>query len=373
MTPLRAAAVSPASQPATHPHLAALAREARPAGGEAEERARFYAERELERLGFAVARESFSFSEIPGRYGTSTGGWLAMLVLLAAAGAGWGGGDPVAAMALLAGGLVILGLYARFMLDPAALAIPWMTARSSNLIATRGSRPPAVWLVAHLDSKSQPVPSMARIAGVMALLAALITALGAAWWQMDGHGAGLAWMVAVVLAVVGGIPVAASVVGTTSAGAVDNASGVAAVLDAAALLEPRARVGVVLTSGEELGLAGARAWSVMNTGGVALNCDGVDDDGQVTIMYTARRPNRMLTIIAAHSPSAVRVRRMPIGMLTDSVALADRRWEAVTVSRGSLATLRRVHTAGDDLAAMTGRGIPEVATLLARASEALAR
>ena len=63
---------------------------------------------------------------------------------------------------------------------------------------------------------------------------------------------------------------------------------------------------------------------------------------------------------------------MPLGLLTDSSALAERGWTTVTVSRGSLATLRRVHTRRDSLAALRGDGIDEVATLLARAVEALA-
>ena len=57
------------------------------------------------------------------------------------------------------------------------------------------------------------------------------------------------------------LPVMASVVGARSAGALDNASGVATVLRAVELLARDVAVGVVLTSAEELGLAGARAWA----------------------------------------------------------------------------------------------------------------
>jgi hypothetical protein len=63
---------------------------------------------------------------------------------------------------------------------------------------------------------------------------------------------------------------------------------------------------------------------------------------------------------------------MLLGLATDSVALAERGWTTLTVSRGSFATLRRVHTASDSLAMLRGDGIDEVATLLARAVEALA-
>ena len=49
-------------------HLGVLAREPRPAGGEAEARARDYAERVLEEAGFTVRRERFAYSRFPGRF-----------------------------------------------------------------------------------------------------------------------------------------------------------------------------------------------------------------------------------------------------------------------------------------------------------------
>src|ERR1700694_2341687 len=72
-----------------------------------------------------------------------------------------------------------------------------------------------------------------------------------------------------------------------SPGAVDNASGVAAVLLAAQALSSVRDLGVLITSGEELGLAGARVWaSKAGPGIVALNCDTVDDRGGWRTMYT---------------------------------------------------------------------------------------
>ena len=64
---------------------------------------------------------------------------------------------------------------------------------------------------------------------------------------------------------------------------------------------------------------------------------------------------------------------MPLGLLLDSVALSDSGWRSVTVSRGSLASLRRVHTRNDSLEHLRGDGISRTARVLARAAEALAR
>jgi hypothetical protein len=107
--------------------------------------------------------------------------------------------------------------------------------------------------------------------------------------------------------------------------------------------------------------------------GIALNCDTVDDHGELTIMYRGRVPDSLVAKVKAASVRAPRVRRMPIGLLTDSVAFTDAGWLSLTVSRGSLATLQRVHSRRDSLAALQGDGVYEVSELLARAAEALAR
>jgi hypothetical protein len=53
------------------------------------------------------------------------------------------------------------------------------------------------------------------------------------------------------------------------------------------------------------------------------------------------------------------------GILADSMALADRGIESVTVSRGTLSTLARIHTRGDNSSAVTGTGVAEASVLLA--------
>jgi Zn-dependent M28 family amino/carboxypeptidase len=229
-----------------------------------------------------------------------------------------------------------------------------------------------VWLVAHLDSKSQPVPSLGRVAGIVLLALGIVLAAMAAALHLWGADARTAWWAAIAMAALGAPAVMASVVGAQSDGAVDNASGVAAVLAAAESLPARVNVGVLLPSAEELGLAGARAWARGRPAGVALNCDGVDDDGELTIMYSGTMPRALLRAVRGAAEFPPRERRMPLGLLTDSVAFADRGWAAVTVSRGSFVTLRRVHTPGDSLSNLRGDGIDAAAELLSRAAEALA-
>jgi hypothetical protein len=57
-------------------------------------------------------------------------------------------------------------------------ALTWSRASATNLVATRGA--PRVWLVAHLDSKSQPIPMLVRIAGIIATAAVVVVLIALA-------------------------------------------------------------------------------------------------------------------------------------------------------------------------------------------------
>lgn len=59
------------------------------------------------------------------------------------------------------------------------------------------------------------------------------------------------------------------------------------------------------------------------------------------------------------------------GILTDSIVFARAGWDAVTVSRGNLGTLARVHTSSDTRERLDGSGIANAARLLAATIEEL--
>jgi hypothetical protein len=54
------------------------------------------------------------------------------------------------------------------------------------------------------------------------------------------------------------------------------------------------------------------------------------------------------------------------GILTDSMALADAGWDTLTLSRGTIRTLQRIHTSRDTLSSMRGTGVAGAARVLAR-------
>jgi acetylornithine deacetylase/succinyl-diaminopimelate desuccinylase-like protein len=354
-------------------HLERLAAVPRPAGSPAEAIARRYCTDVLEEHGFAVNEEPFDYSSWPGRWATPLAG-LASIVILGIAGhVGYRGEGDSALLAIVLGAL-IGGPLAWWVARRGVLDLPFGRARGINLRATRGSASPVVWLVAHLDSKSQPIPTTVRIAGIVACAVVWVIAAGVAAAQAMGANVGTWWTWIVPAGVVAAMPVAASVVGTRSPGALDNASGVATVLEALGHLERDVEIGVLITSGEELGLAGARAYARRHPAAVALNCDGVDDRGSLVCMRAGRGPSRSSTAIedaAKRAGFTLTVRGIVPGLLVDAVALHDAGWDCATLSRGSWSTFARIHRPHDDLQHLSGTGVAEAALVLAVAVQQL--
>lgn len=352
-------------------HLEQLAARPRPAGSLAEREARGYCARHLSALGFAVREETFEYSQAPGRLATPWGGVASMVFLAAAGHLGWRG-HAGAALAVLVAGAAAVGAGAWWLARHGVLALPWCRAHGVNLVAERGV--PAVWLVAHLDSKSQPVPIAVRAACIVVSILVWVAALVAGILQSASAPLAWVWPWLAGVGMVAGVPIASCVVRARSPGALDDASGVAAVLLAAEALPRDRALGVVLTSAEELGLAGARAWVRHRKPRTAINFDGVDDAGMLRLTHSGRRPERLVAgLLAAARAEGVPARSGPLipGILLDGVALAEAGWSVVTVSKGTLRTVARIHTPRDDLAALTGAGIAESARVVARALEEL--
>ncbi|MEP6691359.1 MAG: M28 family peptidase [Gemmatimonadaceae bacterium] len=323
--------------------------------------------------GFAVELQRFEYSAFPGRFATPILGLVSLGALVAAAALGVRG-RPAAALALLAPVAIGVALATGWLVRYGVLRFPIARAESTNLVATRGGEP-AIWIVAHLDSKSQPVPIGARALGVVGSIAAWTTAIALATAQLRGADAGVLWWIVLAVGVASGIPVALTTLGARSPGAVDNASGVVTALLVAASVPASLPIAVLLTSAEEMGLAGARAWAASRASGRAINFDGVDDRGALRLTSdggVASRPltAALLTAAAAERAPARAARLIP-GVLLDGVALAEVGWGVVTVSRGDWKTVARIHTPRDDVSRIEGSGAMLAAAVVTRALEAL--
>jgi hypothetical protein len=340
----------------------------RPTGSEAIARARERCVRELRDLGYNINEHHFTFSEFPGRFGTPLIGGAAAAIV-GVAGQQGAAGMRIAPLLTVATGAIVLLIAGRWLARRGVLDAPVLRAKGINIEATREGPEPLIWIAAHLDSKSQPIPTLVRSLGIVVeglglLLAMALAVAAASGARIDS----LYWGFAAMVTLVGALPVVFSVVGSRSPGALDNASGIATVIAAARQLGRHPGLGILITDAEELGLAGARAWAIEDFPLTMLNCDGVDDTGEIQVMFTGHRPTRLLDAVArASAASDVRHQagRLIPGILTDSVAFTDGGLESVTFSRGSLKSLTRVHSRRDNLANLRGTGIAETATLIA--------
>lgn len=315
-------------------------------------------------MGFTVQEERFNFSRFPAEVAPSV---LSGFLAFAALGAGhiaFRENDWKSALLVAIGGLIASSLIGRWLLQVGIFQLPSMRTTATNLVATR-SESPSVWLVAHIDSKSQTIPMLVRVMAVvlssifyLLLFAALI------------GGANAAALIASLFAALSLLPLILCFIGNKSNGALDNASGLSAVLIAAKRTPEN--VGVVITSGEELGLAGARAFVALRSGGgVALNCDTIDDSGKFMVIHSGSADRSLSAIFAGASRLGIPVknRRMIPGILADHIAFSQAGWDSCTLVKGNLGTLRAVHTSGDRNTSIDGTGIALAADILVAAVE----
>ncbi|MGH7538167.1 MAG: M28 family peptidase [Gemmatimonadales bacterium] len=235
-------------------------------------------------------------------------------------------------------------------------------AEGINLIAVRPRTRVTTWLVAHYDSKGQPVSMATRLLLVGAALAALVAAAVA---TMGGGHPIVWWAPPIGLA---GLMVWLNRVTERSPGAVDNASGVLTALTALDALSPRTTVGVLLLDAEEFGLVGARALvrerQNLLHDTVVINFDGIDDRGGVVAFV--HRPGPVVNAVAERL-RARRCQRLPV--LVDGMALAAAARECVTLMKGDWGTMRIVHRPGDSQDRLVLGGVSEVGRGVAEALE----
>lgn len=356
----------------------------RSAGSLAEHKAQRVCIDRLEALGFRVVERPFEFSAWPGHFATPIGGLLLFFgALLIWLGTRAGSVDLPLAIGSALFTVAVVGGAAAVEYGPTSFKRD--RRKAVNIEATRGT--PNIWLVAHLDSKSQTIPILLRIAAIVMSGVAwtIILTLWMTTFLIRIPGAIFAPFA--VVAMIAALPLTFTFVGNTNTGALDNASGVTTILEAVTRLAPATPIGVLITSAEELGLAGARAWVVGKTPGIAINVDSIDDRGGWRCMLSHDDGHATLRTAIADATRAWRIphhevrrtegqrregrrhitiRSVLPGVLVDAVAFKDAGWPAMTLSRGGLGSLARIHTSRDTLAHLSGDGIDASADLVVR-------
>ncbi len=331
--------------------LLALPREA---GTPAAAAARALLSEHLIRLGWSVRTQPFRFQPSVLLALPALGGGLGWLMLLElpllmlhtlpawTASLVWLTG--LAALVLVAGGL------------GSGVAIPGAESREdANLLATRGAGPVRRWLVAHLDTKAQRQSMAGRLVAVWLAVVATLTVTLLTVLRVSSEGP---LAVGPVAAGAGTVLLAGWLLGRgrlagTSPGARDNGTGLLALLVAAAATRDPS-LGLLLTGAEEFGLAGARHFADREdlSGVEIINVDTVTDRGRL-VLVVHDRPGRELAgrlqpalISAGLAPT---VRRLPLGILVDSLPFARRGVPSLTVARLDWEDLKRLHTPRDTL------------------------
>lgn len=360
---------------------AALHRIARPrlVGSEGADEVTAYVRDTLTRLGYDVRDHGFRFNAWPGRFGVSAAGAAHMLGSFIAAVFLYRG-EPYGALAMLLLVVVSAGAIAAFA-RPLFELIPWGHIDGLNLLAFPAGRRPKYLVVAHRDSKSQPVPLSFRGPAIALALLAWIALFVLSLLSMAQPVARSLVLVIGILAFLAGVILFFCWVDNHSPGALDNASGVATLLGLAAQQRAAGDVAFLVTDAEELGLAGASAIAgrLPNVIG-AINLDGIDDAGSFYFIERFGWPKKRGE--AAHLAAALltaadelgleaRRRDAPFGILLDHMPLVNAGVPALTVLHGGLASLRRVHRPGDDLDHLRGEGIDTAVRLVARALDIL--
>ena len=196
-----------------------------------------------------MTEERFAYSQFPARFAPFICGSIFAAGVLLAGYLSYAHHLPLAGIVAAFAALVIAAALGSFLLERTS-SLSWMRSTASNLVATRRNAAvsPALWLVAHTDTKSQTIPMLVRVGSVAAawifftLLIAMMIAELTGFSEAMGIPARLirAEVMSVsVITAISIVPVALCFITNRSPGALDNATGVAAVLLALEHLEPQ--------------------------------------------------------------------------------------------------------------------------------------
>jgi hypothetical protein len=333
-----------------HQIAASILARHREAGTAEAEQARDVVARHLIALGYRVSLQHFRFhpSALLGFPILGAGMGAAALLglpLLALPGVpGWG---ALAVWSLVLAATVCLSM---------GVAAGWLNLgearQDANLLAVRGDGAPRRWVVAHLDTKAQSQSMAGRLVAVWVMIVAVGCGTGLAVARL---GAPLPLWVAATgaaLAVVAGALAGRGRLRGTSRGARDNGSGVVAAL-AFAEASDDAATGILITGAEEFGMVGARMFVRVQgslEGVTVVNLDTIDAEGALFVVRHVARGRGVAGAVVSRLQTLglpVRARRLPLGILVDSLPLARAGAQAVTVGRLTWSTLRVIHTPAD--------------------------
>ena len=260
--------------------------------------------------------------------------------------------------------------------------------RTENIIAKNGAKQdgntPAFLFVAHYDSKSQVLPIAVRmvaygiaIVGLMALTIVMLVKVIALIWIPNYIVWGIAGITSFCL-----LLLQINLTENRSPGGFDNASGVGVMLEVARVVMARDKkknVTFLATGAEEYGMCGALRYiqahadeyDPENT--YVINLDGLGVGNGVNLItrygIPSTRTTRTLGNLFRTSSEALGIRvserYLPIGVGLDSIPIASRGFETVTLTaRGVGSVALKIHSKQDRIELLNAESLQEVGELI---------
>ena len=345
-----------------------------------------YIVEQLTALGLDVSWEPFAFTKFPAEVLPRIISMLFVPVVLAVPWIGDRFPIPVCLACLFS--LFIALFFTQWQKRLESLYDVGRRLRTENIIATNGQKrdgnTPALLFVAHYDSKSQTLPIAVRtvtygiaIIGLVALTIASVIKVGTGVWLSDY----IVWSVAGIT-VFCLLLLQANTTQNRSPGAFDNASGVGTMLEVARVvmaLDEEKPITFLATGAEEYGMCGALRYIQAHAdeydreNTYVINLDGLGVGNGVNIVTRygippVRTTRTLAELFRASGESlGVRVseRYLPIGVGLDSIPIASRGFETVTLmAKGVGGVALKVHSKQDRSELLNEESLQQVGELI---------
>lgn len=259
---------------------------------------------------------------------------------------------------------------------------------SENIIATNGKKQdgntPVLLFVAHYDSKSQILPIAVRavaygiaIVGLIILTVISVTQVSTLIWLSDP----IVWSIAGITTFCL-LLLQINLTQNRSPGGFDNASGVGVMLELARVVmarDEKKSITFLATGAEEYGMCGALRYIQKHADEqdrnrtYVINLDGLGVGNGVNLVtrygippvHTTRKLAKTFWASGASLGVQVSERYLPIGVGLDSIPIASRGFETVTLTAGDVGSVAlKIHSKRDNADLLNVESLQQVGELI---------
>ena len=355
-------------------------------GSAGEAKARDYIVQQFSELGLDITRESFSFTKFPAEVLPRLLCGLFIPVVFSVPWLGERFPIPICLACLLS--LSVALLFTQWQKRFEGLYDVGKRHHSENIVATNGRKSndntSTLLFVAHYDSKSQVLPIAVRavaygiaIVGLIVLTIVMVINVAMFAWLPDSivwSAAGVTTFCLLLLQI--------NLTQNHSPGGFDNASGVGVMLEAARVLMARGEkksITFLAAGAEEYGMCGALRYvqkhadeyDQENTYVINLDGLGVGNGVNVVTRYgipPVRTTDALTDFFRASGESLgiqVSERYLPIGVGLDSIPIASRGFETVTLTAGDVGrAVLKIHSKQDRCDLLDVESLQQVGELI---------